>query len=101
MRSRFSAYALDLAQYIIDTTHRDNEHYKSDHDAWKNEVHQFSTATRFDGLKIIEFIDGEMTASVTFAASIRIGETDASFTERSAFVKENDRWLYRSGEMLD
>jgi SEC-C motif-containing protein len=99
MRSRYCAYALDLADYIIESTHRDNEHYKPDHDGWRHELHQFSASAKFDGLKILEFVNGETTASVTFAAAIRIGNTDASFTERSTFVKENDRWLYRSGEI--
>jgi len=100
MRSRYCAYALDLSDYIIRTTHRDNEHYKSDHRLWSNELHQFSAASKFDGLKIIEFVDGEDSASVTFEASIHMGDTDASFSEKSTFVKEDNRWFYRAGEIF-
>ena len=94
MRSRYAAYALKLADYIIATTHRDNPLYKENIPDWKKDIVAFGDKTTFTGLDIIEFIDGENNAFVTFRAGLHQGETDVSFTEKSAFIKENSRWFY-------
>lgn len=99
MRSRFCAYAIGFSDYIVDTTHKDNIGYNENLDDWKRDIEQFSSGTKFDGLKILEFVDGDESASVTFTAYLRQGHTDASFTEKSSFVKEDGRWLYHSGEI--
>lgn len=99
MRSRFSAYVLGLADYIIDTTHQDHPEFSNDRSKWKVSIESFSRSTSFEHLTINEFVDGEDTATVSFTAHLRQGENDASFAERSLFVKENDRWLYKSGEI--
>ena len=83
MRSRYSAYALSLPEYIIETTHKDGPSFHSNHEKWKESILFFSKKTDFHDLKIIEFQDGE----------------DASFTENSRFFKVGDKWLYYSGEV--
>lgn len=95
MRSRYSAYALDLADYVMETTHPDNPHYNNDQNAWKQDLHLFSTHTKFLFLEVLEFTDGDSLAYVTFRANLRQSDQDVSFTEKSSFVKENDRWFYR------
>ncbi len=97
MRSRYAAYALQLADYILQTTHPTNPAYQKDTAAWKEEILQFSRDMQFVGLEIKEFIDGPAVAFVTFTARLKQGEADASFTERSRFVKEKGRWFYQSG----
>lgn len=97
MRSRYSAYALNLCDYIIETTHPEHPEYCDDRQQWKSDIERFCTQTRFDQLKIREFIDGKNTAFVTFTAFLRQADQDASFTEKSIFVFENGRWLYKSG----
>ena len=99
MRSRFSAYALGLADYIIDTTHQDHPEFSKDRSKWKESIENFSNSTSFDHLTINEFVDGEDTATVSFTAHLRQAGSDASFSEKSLFVKENNRWLYKSGEI--
>lgn len=99
MRSRFAAYALGLADYIIETTHRDHPEFSKDRSAWKTSIEKFSRATNFDHLTINEFVDGEEAATVSFTAHLRQGGSDASFGEKSFFVKEDNRWLYKSGEI--
>lgn len=94
MRSRYCAYALDLPHYIIATTHHTNVDYTEETSAWKESIREFSLNTRFSGLSIIEFIDGESVAYVTFEAMLN----DTPFREKSRFLKENGRWLYESGE---
>lgn len=94
MRSRYCAYALGLAEYIIRTTHPDNSDYTDDTSAWKESILTFCRTTPFTGLKITEFIDGETEAFVTFEA--RLGEH--TMNEESRFLKEGGKWLYESGE---
>ena len=100
MRSRYSAYALGLADYIIDTTHKASPHRVSDLSRWHAELKLFSNETKFEGLKILEFIDGARSASVTFRATLKHGAKDVSFTEKSAFAKEGDRWFYKQGKFV-
>lgn len=97
MRSRFSAYALRLADYIIETTHSENPGRIADLKLWRKEVLKFSEQTRFDGLIIESFEPGEDIACVCFTARLRQGSRDNSFTEKSLFEKVNGKWLYKSG----
>lgn len=99
MRSRFAAYALGLADYIIDTTHSEHPEFSKELAKWKASIESFSRATNFDHLTINEFIDGDESATVTFTAHLRQGGSDATFIEKSFFVKEENRWLYKSGEI--
>jgi SEC-C motif-containing protein len=100
MRSRYSAYALGLVDYIIDTTHKASPHRVSDLSRWREELKLFSNETKFEGLKILEFIDGARSASVTFRATLKHGAKDVSFTEKSAFAREGDRWFYKQGKFV-
>lgn len=98
MRSRFSAYAKGLTNYIIDTTHPDNSQYLKNRKLWKKQVEEFSRHTEFIGLEILEDVLGDRVSFVTFTAKLKQNGNDASFTERSLFEKVGGRWLYRSGE---
>ena len=94
MRTRYSAYALGLADYIMKTTHPNNPDFTEDRVNWGKSILHFSQNTVFEGLKITEFIDGENEAFVTFEAALG----DYAMKEKSRFLKENGRWLYESGE---
>jgi SEC-C motif-containing protein len=104
MRSRYAAYALQLADYIIQTTHPSNSSYSNDVRMWRREILQFCSGTRFEGLKVVEFVDGRDKAIVTFTAYLKQGRDgssrDATFTEKSDFVKVGERWLYTSGTLV-
>lgn len=97
MRSRYSAYALGLIDFIIKTTHPKNPSLSIPLDEWKAQIRDFSTSTSFDGLVIHEFVDGANTAFVTFSVILRQQANDISFTEKSEFEKEEDQWLYKEG----
>ncbi len=92
MRSRYSAYALSLAEYIIATA---KVPPKS-----KKEILEFSEHTHFDNLTILEFIDGEKEAYVTFKAHLTQSGKDVSFTEKSSFIKEGGKWFYKKAEEI-
>lgn len=100
MRSRYCAFALGLTEYLVRTTHPDNPERKDDEEVWRKDLARITEQARFDGLKVIEFLDGEDSASVTFTAFISRGDEDLSFSERSHFVKENETWLYKEGQIL-
>ena len=91
MKSRYSAFAVGKIDYIIKTStfQKDYEDLKA-----------FSESCEFKKLEILEFIDGEEEAFVTFRASIICNGNDASFAEKSRFIKEDGVWLYESGEIL-
>ncbi len=99
MRSRYCAYALGLADYLMNTTHPDHPAYNPDFVEWKADLLNFSRGTNFHGLKILEFVDGDETASVSFSAYLRQGEHDSTFSEKSTFIKQDGRWLYQAGEL--
>ncbi|MGA8165505.1 MAG: YchJ family metal-binding protein [Waddliaceae bacterium] len=100
MRSRFAAYAVQDADYIIKTTHPKNPGFKKDLAGWKKEILRFTKRTDFLGLTIADFADGDTRAAVTFHAELRQTDKDASFTEKSYFEKVNEKWLYRDGVVI-
>jgi SEC-C motif domain protein len=97
MRSRYAAYALHKADYIIQTTHPKNRSYEKDLARWKENILMFCLTTQFKGLEIVEFIAGQKQASVTFIAYLENQGKDVSFKEKSLFEKVDGRWLYKEG----
>lgn len=93
MRSRYSAYALGITDYIIATS---LEVMRSD----KKSIERFCTMTQFDDLKIQSFEECENEAFVTFTAFLTQGGQDATFTEKSRFAKEKGKWYYAGAEIL-
>jgi SEC-C motif-containing protein len=97
MRSRYSAYALGLAAYIMKTTHPDGPQYKPDQASWKREIEMFCQNTRFERLQIL----GAQGDMVTFRATLFANHLDISFTEISVFRQHNGHWKYYSGTQLE
>ena len=101
MKSRFSAFAVLIADYIIFTTHENNADYISDLKSWNQDIMNFSKNTRFERLEILDFIEGEVESFVTFKATLFQDNTDISFIEKSRFLKVEDKWLYIDGQFID
>jgi SEC-C motif-containing protein len=95
MKSRYSAYAANNAKYIIRTTHPNNSDYTDNAKDWAVSITHFCQNTEFFSLDILEFIDGEDEAFVTFKAKLSGGE----MIEKSRFLKIKEEWLYESGEV--
>ena len=96
MRSRYVAYALAKSDYIIKTTHPNNPDYTHDVKKWKQSIELFSQTTEFLGLEILEFVESEEEAFVSFKARLSSEE----MIEKSRFLKERGIWLYESGVFL-
>jgi SEC-C motif domain protein len=98
MRSRYSAYALGLADYILNTTHRENKQFRRNLKAWRLEVTDYCQRTQFLGLKILDnAMLNEQVATVTFQAMLLQDEKPYQLNEKSLFYKVGARWLYYSG----
>lgn len=95
MKSRYSAYACENVSYIIKTTHTNSPYYEQDTKKWTQELNLYCKEAIFTKLEILEFIDGEQEAFVTFKAYSNFGEQ----LEKSRFVKENKAWFYVSAEL--
>ena len=93
MKSRYSAYAAGNSSYIISTTHPDNPEWDDDLNRWEESIGEFSRQNDFLGLNIIEFVDGDEEAYVTFEALLSSG----TLREKSRFIKLDDKWLYVDG----
>lgn len=93
MRSRYTAYALNNAAYIMETTHPNSPHYEEDKIQWRKTIENFIQHTRFAGLQILS-AEGD---TVTFHATLFDGNVDISYTERSVFRQHEDRWKYVDG----
>ncbi len=94
MRSRYSAYALGKSDYIITTTHPDHPDASLPPLQRRKQIEHFSKNTLFNGLDILDFIEGGEKATVTFKATLSQDGEDCSFTERSEFARLHGKWLY-------
>jgi len=92
MKSRYSAFAVGKIDYIIKTST-----FQKDFD----ELKAFSDGCEFKKLEILEFVDDSEEAYVTFRATIYCQGGDASFTEKSRFIKKDGKWFYEGGEILE
>lgn len=99
MRSRYSAYALGLTDYLIETTHPKSPHLVADKKQWFNQIQAFSKQVKFEGLEILETKNGDSEAFVTFVAHLSKDGTDLTFTERSRFLKQGHAWKYVDGKI--
>ncbi|WP_121628397.1 YchJ family protein [Poseidonibacter antarcticus] len=101
MRSRFSAFSLNKSDYIIETTHPDNQDYTLNLQSWEKDIRNFSDYTDFIKLEIYETIEGKEESFVNFRATLKQGKLDASFNENSRFLKVKGKWLYVDGIFTD
>lgn len=93
MRSRYSAYALHLHNYLMRTTHSTSPHRLASEASWRARLETFSRDTRFAGLEILA-AEGDM---VTFHAILFDGDRDISYIEHSLFAQEDGEWRYIEG----
>jgi len=99
MRSRYSAYALGIADYLIETTHPKSPHCVLDKEQWLYQIRVFSKQTTFEGLEILETEYTDSEAFVSFVAHLSKEGIDLTFTERSRFLKQGQSWRYMDGKI--
>lgn len=103
MRARYCAYATGNVAFLIDTTHPDGPHARSDRGSWRAELVAYCRATEFQGLTVhCHEIDEESgRAKVMFTARMLQAGVDVGFTEHSLFLRDGRRWKYHSGEVAE
>ncbi len=95
MRSRFSAYALGKADYLIATRPEARRAEEN-----REELAAYCKSVQAVGLKIVAKDKGGMaddTGSVTFHASLQANGRRTLHIETSTFARENGRWVYVDG----
>lgn len=75
------------------TTHQENPDYTTDIAAWRASIDLFCEQSLFEDLKILEFIDGEIEALVSFKATL----SGNILIEKSRFLRVDGEWLYVDG----
>jgi SEC-C motif-containing protein len=95
MRSRYSAYAKGLVDYIQKTTHPKSPHYIPDRKKWSAAILEFTRLSTFVRLEILGY--GEDW--VEFAAHLIQGGKPLVLREKSRFEQVQGRWCYLSGDV--
>ncbi|AMC37030.1 YchJ family protein [Janthinobacterium sp. B9-8] len=91
MRSRYSAFVLNLHAYLLATWH------SSTRPATLGD----EEPVRWIGLKIKDAQTQALHAEVEFIARYKVGGKAWKLHERSRFVFEEGRWYYIDGDMLE
>ena len=91
MRSRYAAYVLKLADYLLATWHPDTR---------PSELDLTDDPARWLGLEVRRQQTTDPThASVEFVARYRVGGRGHRLHETSRFVREDGRWYYTDGDL--
>ena len=89
MRSRYSAYVLQLADYLIQTTHSSERHLYS-----KAAILEWAKTSKWEGLEIIGFTEN----TVEFKAFYKDFNNQLHIHhEFSNFEKVDKKWFYVDG----
>jgi SEC-C motif-containing protein len=89
MRSRYSAFVLERADYLLATWHSSTRPASLEFDA----------GAKWLGLEVREHkTTGADTAEVEFVARYRLDGRAVRMHERSRFVREDGRWFYVDGD---
>lgn len=91
MRSRYSAFVLDLRPYLLDTWHASTR---------PSALAPPEPGLRWLGLEVRSHqpVDTDH-ATVTFVARSKLGGKAHRLVETSRFVREGGRWFYVDGEL--
>ncbi|MDN5681077.1 MAG: YchJ family protein [Ewingella sp.] len=96
MRSRYSAYAMQNADYLIATWHADCQPER-----WRESLEEGFKNTHWLGLNVIDAQPGKQADEgyVEFAARFKEPDKEEIHLvhERSRFLRVNERWYYIDG----
>ncbi len=94
MRSRYSAYVLQLEAYLRTTWHSSTCPTEA--------LFEKETTPKWIGLEVVRHAStGEQTAVVEFIARYRVGGRAGRMHELSRFVQDAGHWFYLDGEQLE
>ncbi|MFH7001147.1 YchJ family protein [Flavobacterium bizetiae] len=90
MRSRYSAYAIHNADYLLETTYVSERKYYS-----KTEILKWATSNKWQKLEILSFTDTTVEFKAYFLDSNHQPQVHYEF---STFEFENNAWYYVDGK---
>mmetsp|Transcript_37434 Transcript_37434/g.49319 ORF Transcript_37434/g.49319 Transcript_37434/m.49319 type:complete len:238 (+) Transcript_37434:89-802(+) len=107
LRARYSAYACDNPDYIINTTHKDNRDWNENRSKWRAEILQTSKDYKFvnldirgseeaDGLHFLLFRSTLIDYSKQTVSSHGAGKK-LVMSEKGLFKQEGGEWFYVDG----
>ncbi len=94
MRSRYTAFVVRDAAYLLRTWHPDH----------RPDALELDPGQRWQGLEILETTEGSAfhtTGTVTFRAHYTAGGHRDSLHEKSRFVRHEGAWVYESAVFAD
>ena len=90
MRSRYTAYVLGHADYLLATWHQRT----------RPATLELDPAAKWLGLEVKQRLQtGDDQAEVSFVARFRLAGRAVRLTEHSRFMRENGRWFYVDGDV--
>ncbi len=94
MRSRYTAFVLHQAEYLIKTWHPSCEAH-----TFRQHIEAGFANTHWLGLTVFEQAEGENDNEgyVSFVARFQEQGKNGAIIERSRFLKENGQWYYIDG----
>ena len=92
MRSRYSAYVVQAADYLVNTTHISTRKYNS-----KEDILNWSKSNRWIKLEILNATENSVEFTAYFLDSNLIAQIHH---EKSTFKKEKDCWFYVDGRFF-
>jgi len=98
MRSRYTAYALQIMPYLAATLHPGQRH---DYDEAGAE--RWARESQWENLEIVDVSgvpEGSSTGTVEFRATYRRKGEKIVHHERAEFRKEGDTWYFYDGKMV-
>ena len=100
MRSRYSAFALGLGDFLVTTLASDHPDRALPREALARELGRAKDRQRFLGLAILSASEDANEGEVLFYARIFEKGVDASFVELSRFIREEGAWRYAAGILI-
>ena len=103
MRSRYSAFALGLAPYLLETLASGHPDLAAPRDRVLRELASLRDVRRFMGLRVVgEWVGegGPDHGQVLFVARLFERGKNVGFAELSTFAREGGRWRYAEGDLV-
>jgi SEC-C motif-containing protein len=92
MRSRYSAYALKNADYIVATSLKDEKHASIEQAMKESDFYRLEILSHKKGGVLDR--KGEVTFKAFYKTFCRTPQGEGVLHERSAFVRKKGRWFY-------
>ncbi|WIA23711.1 hypothetical protein OEZ85_000398 [Tetradesmus obliquus] len=100
LRARFSAYSMQLIDYLVATTHPENPEHTGDPLTYAKSVQRTARITEFLGLKVLGAPDADQPAAAAATASEAqatsgLDSSSSSRSDEDAYLKFTVRWRER------